>query len=237
MKMRDLERVSGVGRETIRYYIRFGLLPEPERPKRNVADYTDEHVRRLEVIKRLQQERYLPLSFIKTVLDRPTSGEIAALPGLGELLVSALGGAAIGESVALEEAADRTGLTREEIDTLARDGVVIVRSGRLSPLDVAVAAAWGKVKAAGFSPDAGFFADDARLYVEALAPMARREIDRFYGRLSGAGSVQDAARLGQAGIEHVNELITLLRTRLLLDLVAEMNAAAGVAAPSSGRSS
>ncbi|HEX7761961.1 MAG TPA: MerR family transcriptional regulator [Caulobacteraceae bacterium] len=231
MKMRDLERATGVGRETIRYYIRFGLLPEPERPKRNVADYTGEHVRRLEVIKRLQQERYLPLSFIKTVLDRPTSGEIAALPGLEGLLASALGAplgvTGPGEPVDLDEAARLAGLDREEIDILARDGVVVAAGGALSPLDLAIAQAWGRVKAAGYSPEAGFFADDARLYVEALEPMTRREIDRFYGRLSGAGSVQDAARLGQAGIELINELITLLRTRMLLALVAEMNAGAG----------
>ena len=32
MRMRDLERATGVGRETIRFYIREGLLPEPARP-------------------------------------------------------------------------------------------------------------------------------------------------------------------------------------------------------------
>ncbi len=47
MKMRELEARSGVGRETIRYYIRMGLLPAPARAKPNVADYADEHVRRL----------------------------------------------------------------------------------------------------------------------------------------------------------------------------------------------
>ena len=37
------------------------------------------------MIRRLQAERYLPLSFIKQVLERPTSGEIAALPGLEQV--------------------------------------------------------------------------------------------------------------------------------------------------------
>src|SRR5258706_13989234 len=91
MKMRELERLSGLGRETIRYYIRLGLLPEPLRPKPNVADYADEHLRRLGGIRRLQQESYLPLSFIKTVLDRPPAGEIAALPGLDAILPARLG--------------------------------------------------------------------------------------------------------------------------------------------------
>jgi hypothetical protein len=36
------------------------------------------------------------------------------------------------------------------------------------------------------------------------------------------------ARLGQAGIEHINDLIALIRTRILLRLVAEMNERAGL---------
>lgn len=227
MKMRELEARTGVGRETIRYYIRMGLLPEPARPKPNVADYAEEHVRRLAVIKRLQAERYLPLSFIKQVLDRPTSGEIAALPGLDALIAASLGVAPANGGASLDEAAAQAGLTHAELEVLARDGVVAVTDGALAPLDLAIAKAWGRVKAAGYNPEAGFFAEDAAIYAEALAPLARREIERFYGRLAGAGTIEDAARLGQAGIELINELIALLRTRILLDLVSEMNARAG----------
>lgn len=51
MRMRELEKRTGVGRETIRYYIREGLLPEPDRASRNSASYTDDHVARLKAIK------------------------------------------------------------------------------------------------------------------------------------------------------------------------------------------
>jgi DNA-binding transcriptional MerR regulator len=227
MKMRELERVSGVGRETIRYYIRMGLLPEPARPKPNVADYAEEHVRRLGVIKRLQAETYLPLGFIKQVLDRPTSGEIAALPGLDNLLAASLGVAPTNGGTPLATAATEAGLTLDELEVLIGDRVVEARGGTLAPLDVAIAKAWGRVKAAGYSPEAGFYAEDASIYVEALEPLARREIERFYGRLTGTGTVEDAARLGQAGVELINELLALLRTRILLGLVADMNARAG----------
>ena len=230
MKMRELEQRSGVGRETIRYYIRLGLLPEPGRPKPNVADYSDEHVRRLGVIKRLQAERYLPLGFIKQVLGRPNAGEIAALPGLEGMLAANLGIAAANGGTPLADAAAQAGLTPTELEVLARDRVVEVRDGALAPLDLAIASAWGRVRAAGYGPEAGFFADDARLYVEALEPLARREIERFYGRLAGSGTVEDAARMGQAGIELINDLIALLRTRMLLGLVAEMNASAAARA-------
>jgi DNA-binding transcriptional MerR regulator len=227
MKMRDLEQRSGVGRETIRYYIRMGLLPSPARPKPNVADYAEEHVRRLGVIKRLQAERHLPLGFIKQVLERPNAGEIAALPGLEGMLAASLGLPAANGATPLADAAAKAGLEPAELDVLARDGVVVIQGGVVGPLDLAIAKAWGRVKAAGYSPAAGFFAEDARIYVEMLEPLARREIDRFYGRLAGSGTVEDAARLGQAGIELINDLIALLRTRILLRLVAEMNADAG----------
>jgi DNA-binding transcriptional MerR regulator len=227
MKMRELEQRSGVGRETIRYYIRMGLLPEPGRPKPNVADYSDAHVRRLAVIRRLQAERHLPLSFIRQVLDRPNAGEIAPLPGLDALIAASLGVAPANGGTPLAEAAAQAGLAPAELEVLARDGVVEAAGGTLAPLDLAIAKAWGRVKAAGYSPEAGFFAEDAAIYVEALEPLARREIERFYGRLAGSGTVEDAARLGQAGIELINELIALIRTRILLRLVAETNARAG----------
>lgn len=47
MRMRELEARSGVGRETIRCYIREGLLPEPARAARNSASYTLERRRRV----------------------------------------------------------------------------------------------------------------------------------------------------------------------------------------------
>ena len=67
--MRDLEKASGVGRETIRFYIREGLLPEPDKTSPNSARYTDVHVARLKAIKRLQEERFLPLAVIRTLLE------------------------------------------------------------------------------------------------------------------------------------------------------------------------
>jgi hypothetical protein len=144
------------------------------------------------------------------------------------MLAASLGVAPGNGGTPLAKAAAQAGLTLAELEVLARDGVVAVSEGAIGPLDLAIARAWGRVKAAGYSPEeAGFFAEDAKIYVEALEPLARREIERFFGRLAGSGTVEDAARLGQAGIELINELIAALRTRMLLTLVAEMNARAG----------
>ncbi|HEX4181929.1 MAG TPA: MerR family transcriptional regulator [Caulobacteraceae bacterium] len=224
MKMQALEARTGVGRETIRYYIRLGLLPEPERPKPNVAVYGDEHVRRVEVIKRLQQERYLPLAFIKTLLERRTGGEIEALPGLEALLASGLG-LGLDARTPLAEAPALTGLTAHDLEVMIRDGVVKpAADGGLDPLNLAICRTWGRAKAAGYTEENGWFPEDLGIYPEAIEAIARREIERFYTRTAGAMNVEEAARLGQAGIEIINEMLSLLRTRALLSWAAEVNA-------------
>ena len=214
--MHELERRSGVGRETIRYYIRLGLLPEPTRPKPNVAAYGEVHVERLKTIKRLQTERYLPLAFIKTLLDRPAHGEASMIPGLDLALADGLGIARTGPGVDIAAASQASGLPVNEIETLARHGVVCPRGGLYSVTDLAVLRAWGQVRRSGFSDELGFFAEDAAIYAQSLAPLAAREVDRFLTRLSGTLPAEAAARLAQAGIAQINEMISAMRTNYIL---------------------
>ncbi len=49
-----LAEAAGVGVETVRFYQRSGLLPEPERPLSGYREYTDADRRRIHFIKRAQ---------------------------------------------------------------------------------------------------------------------------------------------------------------------------------------
>ena len=69
LKMRELAAASGVSAATIKHYLREGLLPEPVRTSRNMAYYPPDFVERIRLIKRLQEERFMPLKAIKRVLD------------------------------------------------------------------------------------------------------------------------------------------------------------------------
>ena len=71
LKMSELAERSGVSAGTIRYYLREGLLGEGEdivRTSRNMAYYPPEYVERIELIKRLQEKRFMPLRVIKSTL-------------------------------------------------------------------------------------------------------------------------------------------------------------------------
>jgi DNA-binding transcriptional MerR regulator len=73
----DLAARSGVTHRTIRYYVEIGLLPPPEGAGR-AAGYTDQHLERLDLIRRLQAAR-LSLDEIREELARTRPGTDSAL--------------------------------------------------------------------------------------------------------------------------------------------------------------
>ncbi|MEW6554745.1 MAG: MerR family transcriptional regulator [Actinomycetota bacterium] len=68
LKISDLERITGVGRSTIHYYLREGLLSPPRRTGKTMAYYDAGHVEELRRIRDLQEEGY-PLTLIRDMKD------------------------------------------------------------------------------------------------------------------------------------------------------------------------
>ena len=79
LRMGELAEASGVPAPTIKHYLREGLLPEGVKTSRNMAYYPPEFVDRIRLIKRLQEERFMPLRAIKEVLDDGTDRAEALL--------------------------------------------------------------------------------------------------------------------------------------------------------------
>src|SRR5271167_697607 len=89
LKMSELAERSGVSAGTIRYYLREGLLgagDEIVRTSRNMAWYPPEYVERIALIKRLQEERFLPLRVIRGALAGD-SERVAALIELQDRII------------------------------------------------------------------------------------------------------------------------------------------------------
>lgn len=74
MRIGELSRRSGVSVPTIKYYVREGMLPEGERTAVNQVSYSEEHLRRLRLIRSLIDVGGLPVATVRKVLtevDRP----------------------------------------------------------------------------------------------------------------------------------------------------------------------
>ncbi len=78
-----LAKAAGVGVETVRYYQRRGLLPEPPRPQGEVRRYSSEDVSRLKFIRSAQAAGFTlaeigELIALDRTNDRPRVRELAA---------------------------------------------------------------------------------------------------------------------------------------------------------------
>ncbi|NPV58270.1 MAG: MerR family transcriptional regulator [Actinobacteria bacterium] len=61
----ELERLTGIPKTTIRYYIREGLIAPHIKTGKTMAYYTEEEVKRLKLIRKLREKERLPVRFIK----------------------------------------------------------------------------------------------------------------------------------------------------------------------------
>ncbi len=230
LKMRELEQATGVGRETIRFYIREGLLPEPERPKRNVARYSDVHVVRLKSIKKLQQERFLPLNVIKEIVKaqdgEPASG-IESFVGLENALYPLLGDPGKLEPRRLTDVASDSGFTVEDVDELIALGFVNVdeREGVrwLDSRNARIVALWRGIQDAGFSEEKGYTAETWSIYGTFLSWLVQQEVSSFYTNLADQVGQSEAAEMAAEGIRIMNEIIPLMRTDRLIRAVEEIS--------------
>lgn len=230
MKMQDLERATGVGRETIRFYIREGLLPQPERPSRNVAWYDESFVAQVALIKELQQKRFLPLQVIKAIVGsdaEPPRDEVKALLELDGKLFPAVGGGAEISAERVTEVARRTALKAAEIRQLADTGLIEIETREgdqwLEDTAIRIVELWAKLRQAGYSSELGFGPENLRLYVDFVRWLAREELRTFSHGVAGRVNVETSARMAESGVNLVNQIIALLRKATIVRYVANGN--------------
>jgi MerR family mercuric resistance operon transcriptional regulator len=84
-----LAKAAGVGVETVRYYQRRGLLPEPARPPGEVRRYGDDDLKRLRFIRSAQAAGFT-LSEIGELIDLDVADDRARARQLAQARVAAL---------------------------------------------------------------------------------------------------------------------------------------------------
>lgn len=219
MRMRDLEKASGVGRETIRFYIREGLLPEPDKPSRNSARYSDVHVTRLKAIKRLQEERFLPLAVIRDLLEAE-GGDRWLLPDAFPTLDAQLA-QRLEEAGPARVAVADLNLPHAVADHLDDGLVEVAEDGTVSARDAAILRTIQRLNDIGFTAELGFDGGQMRLYNVLIDWLTAQEIRHFLEHTAGHVGEAKALEMAEQGIAVINDLLGQLRTRALLRKLAE----------------
>ncbi len=207
-RMKDLCDASGLGRQAIHFYIREGLLPEGHKTGRNMAYYTQAHLDRLRLIRRLQDEQFLPLKAIRAVLsayedDDEAGGEALASEGafspaqqrllvaVQQRLKTALGGDHPERTTPVLPLLQRLGIDPQDFIELAELGLVAITHGKGGRGELPGKGKRGRSPAVILA-DVRMREDDVWL-IELLASLRRLGLSRELGFLPADLTILDDA--------------------------------------------
>jgi DNA-binding transcriptional MerR regulator len=214
LRMRELASASGVSAGTIKHYLREGLLPDPVKTSRNMAWYPPEFAERIRLIKRLQEERFMPLRLIKRMLDEDPERAHALIELEDRILERAREQER--PRVSAAEVRRRYDIPQDVLDRLAELEVLTPTSRGYSPLDVEVVEAIGRFRAGGWDERIGFTVYDTLRYKRALEQLVKEEVDVLMERLAGRMETGRAVALIDDGAEPLRDLIAALHSKLLV---------------------
>ena len=219
LKMSELAERSGVSPGTIRYYLREGLLGAGEdvvRTSRNMAYYPADYVERIALIKRLQEERFMPLRVIRGALQEDPERVRALIELEDRILERALASAEERNRVSRRAVKERYGVPRNVLDRLAEIGVLTPTQRGYDKDDVKIIEAIANFRAGGYDETLGFTVYDTLRYRTALEPLVEEEVRALLERLAGEVEVDRAMEIVAAGTEPLRELIGAMHSKLLL---------------------
>jgi DNA-binding transcriptional MerR regulator len=226
--MRELAEAAGVPAGTIKHYLREGLLPEPVKTSRNMAWYPRDFVERVQIIKQLQEERFLPLKVIREVLETGGVEGPERLRAMVELEDRILERALSGQDskgLTARDAKRRYGLPDEALDRLEKLGVLspVRRNGtkRYGPADVQIIEAVSRMRASGYSEALGFTVRDTMIYKRHLERLVHEEVEVMMERVAGEMDTDAAADLLERAVEPMRDLVAAMRAKLM---IAELQA-------------
>jgi len=218
LRISELAARSGVSAGTIRHYLREGLLgseDEVVRTSRNMAYYPPEYVERVQLIKRLQEERFMPLRVIRELIGTDPERTMRLIELEDRILERAI---EAGESGRVSRARVREtyDVPQNVLDRLEQLAVLAPNARGYDRDDVAIIEAISRFRAGGYEEAIGFTVYDTLRYREALEPLVEEEVRVLLDRLTGTVDVDRAVQIISSGAEPLRELIGAMHSKLLL---------------------
>ncbi len=229
LKISELAEECGLPVSTIRHYVNEGLLGEPRKSSKNMAYYDPETIPRVSLIKRLQDEFFLPLSIIKKLflsdeelsfddydliveVKRKLSEHTHLLPEVADISYSTI--------------IENLHLTDEELMELERLGVVSpqMKKGErhYNEMDYRVVKALSDFRESGFSAELGFSTEDINIYLPVIKELVRTEARLFVERITRDKSVEEIAELIRNGLPVLNEIIGALHDKVAMEMFRQL---------------
>jgi DNA-binding transcriptional MerR regulator len=218
LKMSELAERSGVSAATIKHYLREGLLgsdAEVLRTSRNMAYYPVDFVDRVQLIKRLQEERFMPLRVIREVIGSDPDRAARLIELEDRILEQAIEARETGR-ITRSKVQETYAVPKNVLDRLESLGVLTPTARGYDADDVAIIEAISRFRAGGYEEAIGFTVYDTLRYREALEPLVAEEVRVLLDKLAGKVDVERAVEIISSGAEPLRELIGAMHSKLLL---------------------
>ncbi len=219
LKMSELAERSGVSAATIKHYLREGLLGSDEavvRTSRNMAYYPLEFVERVRLIKRLQEERFMPLRVIRELIGEDPSRAARLIELEDRIIERAIAARETGRRIGRATVSETYDVPPNVLDRLEELGVLTPSARGYDSDDVEIIEAISRFRAGGYEQAIGFTVYDTLRYREALEPLVEEEVRVLLDRLAGKVEVDRAVEIISRGAEPLRELIGAMHSKLLL---------------------
>ena len=211
----ELAQRTGLTVDTIRYYVREGLLAPPTKQGRHRL-YDSEHLERLDRIRELQAQRF-SLAAIRAICE-------ANKPGLEGLFTTG------DRSYSLAELIDRSGVDAELVSGLREVGLLPdpaeFGGEAYDDTDLALLRAVAELQAVGMTPE--ILLALGRIYVDRFAEMQRDVLDMLSGKDNSAWDAEEIASVqqqltanAQRLVPAINQLLNYVHQRTLQRMTLE----------------
>jgi DNA-binding transcriptional MerR regulator len=218
LKMSELAERSGVSAGTIKHYLREGLLGSQQqvvRTSRNMAYYPPDYVGRIQLIKRLQEERFMPLRVIREVMADDPDRAARMIELEDRILERAIEARETGR-VSRTRVRETYDMPHNVLLRLEELGVLTPSPRGYDADDVAIIEAISRFRSGGYEEAIGFTVYDTLRYREALEPLVEEEVRVLLARLAGEVEVDRAVEIISSGAEPLRDLIGAMHSKLLL---------------------
>ncbi len=169
IKMNELVKLTNTAKSTILYYVKEGLLPEPQKPKPNLHLYDERCVEIIKFIKYLQNNFNSSISEIKTIVQ---AGDFDFERGFEALLetLDVIMGSAHQSSYTTEYVLTHFSLSKERLDDYMNQELLFRRDGIFTDRELEILEILMYLEAQGI-PD-----DVLKTYVDHARALAAFEV-------------------------------------------------------------
>ncbi len=214
LRISQLARLADVSIPTIKHYLREGLIPRPVKTGRTMSYYDPGCVERIQKIKRLQTERFLPLSAIKKIIKSGKSIEDEL--ALGEAMMCISEVSASERCIPRDRVEKQTGYSRNDLEKMERIGLIrpreTDRGKEYDPVDCKILSLIRQREEAGFPLD--YSLDMMSLYRKHIQTIVREDAKLFARRLLPNASAREVAQYIREGDRALGAFMPLIREKL-----------------------